>query len=141
MGQNALNVLQTSDKPALWDADALNLLALNPEKRQNRVMTPHPGEAARLLSCSTADIESDRLLAVRNLAARYGGVAVLKGAGTLIADEQGQMAIADVGNAGMPPAAWAMCCRASSVVCWRKSSRCMMPPVRAASYMARPAIA
>jgi hydroxyethylthiazole kinase-like uncharacterized protein yjeF len=87
-GKNALNVLQTSDKPALWDADALNLLALNPEKRQNRVMTPHPGEAARLLSCSTADIESDRLLAVRKLTARYGGVAVLKGAGTLIADEQ-----------------------------------------------------
>lgn len=100
MGKNALNMLQTSDKPALWDADALNLLALNPEKRQNRVMTPHPGEAARLLSCSTADIESDRLLAVRKLTARYGGVAVLKGAGTLIADEQGQMAIADVGNAG-----------------------------------------
>lgn len=73
-----MNVLQTSDKPALWDADALNLLALNPEKRQNRVMTPHPGEAARLLSCSTVDIESDRLLAVRKLTARYGGVAVLK---------------------------------------------------------------
>ncbi|MEE4482788.1 bifunctional ADP-dependent NAD(P)H-hydrate dehydratase/NAD(P)H-hydrate epimerase [Serratia ficaria] len=100
-GKNALKVLQASDKPALWDADALNLLALNPEKRQNRVMTPHPGEAARLLGCRTADIESDRLLAVRNLVSRYGGVAVLKGAGTLIADEQGQMAIADVGNAGM----------------------------------------
>ena len=53
------------------------------------------------MSCSTADIESDRLLAVRKLTARYGGVAVLKGAGTLIADEQGQMAIADVGNAGI----------------------------------------
>lgn len=56
MGKNALNMLQTSDKPALWDADALNLLALNPEKRQNRVMT-RITEAARLLSCSTADIE------------------------------------------------------------------------------------
>lgn len=100
-GRNALKVLQASDKPALWDADALNLLALNPEKRQNRVITPHPGEAARLLGCSTADIESDRLLAVRKLAAQYGGVAVLKGAGTLIADERGEMAIADVGNAGM----------------------------------------
>lgn len=100
-GRNALKVLQASDKPALWDADALNLLALNPEKRQNRVITPHPGEAARLLGCSTADIESDRLLAVRKLVAHYGGVAVLKGAGTLIADEWGQMAIADVGNAGM----------------------------------------
>ncbi|MDT3252408.1 bifunctional ADP-dependent NAD(P)H-hydrate dehydratase/NAD(P)H-hydrate epimerase [Serratia sp. root2] len=100
-GRNALKVLQASDKPALWDADALNLLALNPEKRQNRVITPHPGEAARLLGCSTADIESDRLLAVRKLAVLYGGVAVLKGAGTLIADDRGEMAIADVGNAGM----------------------------------------
>lgn len=100
-GRNALKVLQSSDKPTLWDADALNLLALNPEKRQNRVITPHPGEAARLLGCSTAEIESDRLLAVRRLAADYGGVAVLKGAGTLIADEHGAMAIADVGNPGM----------------------------------------
>jgi len=100
-GKNALKQLQTSDKPALWDADALNLLALHPDKRQNRVMTPHPGEAARLLNCRTADIESDRLLAVRKLVAQYGGVAVLKGAGTLIADQQGEIAIADVGNAGM----------------------------------------
>ncbi|HDS8359165.1 TPA: bifunctional ADP-dependent NAD(P)H-hydrate dehydratase/NAD(P)H-hydrate epimerase [Serratia liquefaciens] len=100
-GRNALKILQASDKPALWDADALNLLALNPEKRQNRVITPHPGEAARLLGCRTAEIESDRLLAVRNLVTHYGGVAVLKGAGTLIADDQGQVAIADVGNAGM----------------------------------------
>ncbi len=100
-GKNALKLLQTSDKPALWDADALNLLALHPEKRQNRVLTPHPGEAARLLNCSTADIESDRLLAVRKLVAQYGGVALLKGAGTLIADQQGDVAIADVGNAGM----------------------------------------
>lgn len=100
-GKNALKLLQTSDKPALWDADALNLLALHPEKRQNRVLTPHPGEAARLLNCSTVDIESDRLLAVRKLVAQYGGVALLKGAGTLIADQQGDVAIADVGNAGM----------------------------------------
>ncbi|PVZ89098.1 bifunctional ADP-dependent NAD(P)H-hydrate dehydratase/NAD(P)H-hydrate epimerase [Serratia sp. S1B] len=100
-GRNALQRLQSNDKPALWDADALNMLALAPEKRQNRVITPHPGEAARLLGCSIADIESDRLLAVRRLAAEYGGVAVLKGAGTLIAGALGEMAIADVGNAGM----------------------------------------
>lgn len=100
-GKHALKRLQTSDKPALWDADALNLLALHPEKRQNRVITPHPGEAARLLNCRTADIESDRLLAVRKLVAQYAGVVVLKGAGTLIADQQGEVAIADVGNAGM----------------------------------------
>lgn len=100
-GRNALKLLQASDKPTLWDADALNLLALHPEKRQNRVITPHPGEAARLLSCRTADIESDRLLAARRLVAQYGGVVVLKGAGTLIAGPRGEMAIADVGNAGM----------------------------------------
>lgn len=100
-GKNALKVLQASDKPALWDADALNLLAINPEKRQNRVITPHPGEAARLLGCQSAEIENDRLLAVRKLVNKYGGVAVLKGAGTLIAAEHHKMAIADVGNAGM----------------------------------------
>lgn len=105
-GRDALKVLQASNKPALWDADALNLLALNLEKRQNRVITPHPGEAARLLCCRPADVESDRLFAVCERGFQYGGVAVLKGAGTLIADEQGQMAIADVGNAGMASGAW-----------------------------------
>lgn len=99
--RNALKRLQQSDKPTLWDADALNLLALNPHRRQNWVLTPHPGEAARLLGCRVVDIESDRLLSARNIVKQYGGVVVLKGAGTLIANEQGEMAIADVGNAGM----------------------------------------
>ncbi|AHK19647.1 putative carbohydrate kinase [Yersinia pseudotuberculosis] len=99
--RNALKLLQQSDKPALWDADALNLLALNPHRRQNWVLTPHSGEAARLLGCRVVDIESDRLLSARNIVKQYGGVVVLKGAGTLIANEQGEMAIADVGNAGM----------------------------------------
>lgn len=100
-GRHALKMLQTSDKPMLWDADALNLLALNPEKRQNRVITPHPQEAARLLGCQVTDVESDRLLAVRKLVKQYGGVVVLKGAGTLIGGPCGDIAIADVGNAGM----------------------------------------
>ncbi|MGL4486769.1 MAG: bifunctional ADP-dependent NAD(P)H-hydrate dehydratase/NAD(P)H-hydrate epimerase [Yersinia sp. (in: enterobacteria)] len=99
--RNALNLLQQSDKPALWDADALNWLALNPQRRQNWVLTPHPGEAARLLGCRITDIESDRLLSAHNIVKQYGGVVVLKGAGTLIASERGEMAIADVGNAGM----------------------------------------
>lgn len=100
-GKNALKKTENSQKPMLWDADALNLLAISPDKRQNRILTPHPGEAARLLNCKIGDIESDRLLAARRLAKRYGGTVVLKGAGTLIADETGKMAIADVGNAGM----------------------------------------
>lgn len=84
----------------LWDADALNLLAINPDKRHNRILTPHPGEAARLLNCSVAEIESDRLLSAQRLVKRYGGVAVLKGAGTVIASD-GAMGIVDAGNAGM----------------------------------------
>ncbi|MDU3075142.1 MAG: NAD(P)H-hydrate dehydratase [Mixta calida] len=100
-GKKALRKIENSQKPMLWDADALNLLAFNPDKRQNRIITPHPGEAARLLNLSTAEIESDRLLAAQRLVKRYGGVAVLKGAGTIIASESGEIAFADVGNAGM----------------------------------------
>lgn len=100
-GKRALKRVASSEKPMLWDADALNLLAISAEKRQNRIITPHPGEAARLLNTETSEIESDRLHAAQTLAQRYGGVVVLKGAGTLIASEQGEMAFADVGNAGM----------------------------------------
>ncbi|WP_167335191.1 bifunctional ADP-dependent NAD(P)H-hydrate dehydratase/NAD(P)H-hydrate epimerase [Pectobacterium fontis] len=100
-GKSALRLAENCNKPMLWDADALNLLAINPHKRQNRVLTPHPGEAARLLNCRVADIESDRLLAATRLVKRYGGVVVLKGAGTVIANERGETAIADVGNPGM----------------------------------------
>ena len=100
-GKKALQKVENSQKPMLWDADALNLLAISPDKRQNRIITPHPGEAARLLNCKTSDIESDRLHSARELVKRYGGVVVLKGAGTLIASETGDLAFADVGNAGM----------------------------------------
>lgn len=100
-GKKALKKVENSHKPMLWDADALNLLAISPDKRQNRIITPHPGEAARLLNVKVSEIESDRLLAVRRLVKRYGGVVVLKGAGTLVAEESGKLAIADVGNAGM----------------------------------------
>lgn len=100
-GKQALRKVENSQKPMLWDADALNILAINPDKRHNRVLTPHPGEAARLLNCSVAEIESDRLLSAQRLVKRYGGVVVLKGAGTVIADEHHGIAIVDAGNAGM----------------------------------------
>jgi NAD(P)H-hydrate epimerase len=99
--QKALKKIAASEKPMLWDADALNLLAIKQDNRQNRIITPHPGEAARLLGVKTSDIESDRLHAAQALAKRYGGVVVLKGAGTVIASAAGDVAIADVGNAGM----------------------------------------
>ncbi|WP_097162741.1 bifunctional ADP-dependent NAD(P)H-hydrate dehydratase/NAD(P)H-hydrate epimerase [Enterobacter sp. CC120223-11] len=100
-GKQALRKVENVRKPMLWDADALNILAINPDKRHNRILTPHPGEAARLLNCSVAEIERDRLLSAQRLVKRYGGVAVLKGAGTVIADEVQGIAIVDAGNAGM----------------------------------------
>ncbi|STC91627.1 Nicotinamide nucleotide repair protein [Edwardsiella hoshinae] len=99
-GRDALAALTDCHHPMLWDADALNLLAHAPHGNARRVITPHPGEAARLLGCSIAQIEQDRPAAVRALQRRYGGVALLKGAGTLIVDET-RCAIADIGNPGM----------------------------------------
>lgn len=100
-GKQALQKIENFRKPMLWDADALNLLAINPDKRHNRILTPHPGEAARLLNCGVAEIESDRLLSAQRLVQRYGGVVVLKGAGTVVASENGETGIIDAGNAGM----------------------------------------
>ncbi|WP_202306652.1 bifunctional ADP-dependent NAD(P)H-hydrate dehydratase/NAD(P)H-hydrate epimerase [Dryocola clanedunensis] len=100
-GKKALQKVENSRKPMLWDADALNLLAINPDKRQNRIITPHPGEAARLLNCAVSQIESDRLLAADRLVKRYGGCVVLKGAGTIVASQDREYGLIDVGNAGM----------------------------------------
>lgn len=100
-GRQAVETVAGSDKPMLWDADALNLLALNPDKRHNRILTPHPGEAARLLGCSVAEIEQDRLHSAQRLVKRYGGCIVLKGAGTVVADDEGRQDIIDAGNPGM----------------------------------------
>jgi len=90
----------SSGKPTVVDADGLNLLAAAPTAKPHWVLTPHPGEAARLLSCATAAIQHDRFAAALSLQADYGGVAVLKGAGTLIASEQ-ELAISNTGNPGM----------------------------------------
>lgn len=100
-GKQALRKVENINKPMLWDADALNLLAINPDKRHNRVLTPHPGEAARLLNCRVTEIEADRLLSAQRLVKRYGGVVVLKGAGTVVACEAGAITLIDAGNAGM----------------------------------------
>lgn len=86
------------------DADALNLIAKSPRRRSNWILTPHPGEAARLLNCTTADIQNARLDAAQKLAADYGGVVVLKGAGTIVATEGEIPAVCDLGNPGMSTA-------------------------------------
>ena len=76
--------LVAEDRPSVWDADALNLLATSPGESANRVITPHPAEAGRLLGLATSEVQADRPAAVEALATRYGGTAVLKGAGTLV---------------------------------------------------------
>ncbi len=90
-----------SGLPLVVDADALNLLAATPEQRSDWILTPHPGEAARLLGTSTAQVEADRFAAVRALQSRYGGVVVLKGAGTLVCDGQTPIGVVPYGNPGM----------------------------------------
>jgi ADP-dependent NAD(P)H-hydrate dehydratase / NAD(P)H-hydrate epimerase len=88
----------------VFDADALNLLASRDPCHLGvaSVITPHPGEAARLLRCSVADVEADRAQAVRALARRFDCVAVLKGAATLVAaPDQAALSICIFGNPGM----------------------------------------
>ncbi|MGH8251203.1 MAG: NAD(P)H-hydrate dehydratase, partial [Steroidobacteraceae bacterium] len=86
------------------DADALNLLAERPRRRENWILTPHPGEAARLLATDVAAVQGDRLQAAKAIAKRYGGVCVLKGAGTLVQSGAGSAWICDRGNPGLATA-------------------------------------
>lgn len=90
-----------SDKPLVLDADGLNLLAQKPNARGNWILTPHPGEAARLLDCQVSDIEQDRFASAGQIAKRYHAVVVLKGAGTIVATPDGQCYVLAVGNPGM----------------------------------------
>jgi ADP-dependent NAD(P)H-hydrate dehydratase / NAD(P)H-hydrate epimerase len=90
-----------SDMPVVIDADALNLLSRSPRTGSRWILTPHPGEAGRLLGKSTAEIQSDRLSSAREIAARYGGTVVLKGAGTLVVASDSLPSICDHGNPGM----------------------------------------
>jgi NAD(P)H-hydrate epimerase len=93
--------VRAAGRPLVVDADALNLLAAAPASAADWILTPHPGEAARLLGTDTATVQADRLAAATALARRYGGVAVLKGRGTLVATAAGLPWLIDGGNPGM----------------------------------------
>jgi NAD(P)H-hydrate epimerase len=112
--QKALSTQISMDKPLVIDADALHLLAEKREqgtaekgteiKRDNWILTPHPGEAAALLNCSIGEIQVDRYAAVRQLHDIWGGVCLLKGSGSLICTaekSQQKLFLCSEGNAGM----------------------------------------
>jgi NAD(P)H-hydrate epimerase len=88
-------------QPMVVDADGLNLLAQRPERRDSWVLTPHPGEASRLLGISAPSF--DRFADVARLQSEYGGVVVLKGVGSLVADGE-LLSLCPYGNPGMATA-------------------------------------
>ena len=100
-GKLLLESVLKTDKPKVIDADALNIIAkMEAVELKNTVITPHPGEAARLLECTTAQIQQNRFAAAEKLQEKYKVVCVLKGAGSIIADHEG-MVLCSEGNPGM----------------------------------------
>lgn len=93
--------IRDSGLPTVLDADALNLLALDPRPMAGAVLTPHPGEAGRLLDGATADVQSDREAALADLVRRFEAIVVLKGAGTLVGSGDGPPWLSARGNPGM----------------------------------------
>ncbi len=105
-------LVQRLERPMVVDADAINALAGDQEGQKGkgagknlslgaagpRILTPHPGELARLLGCSTKEVQSRRLALARETAGRYGVVLVLKGAQTLVAAPDGRVSLNPTGN-------------------------------------------
>ena len=103
-----VELLEVTTIPAVIDADALNILARQPEvltrlagSGRTVVITPHPGEMARLAGIPTAEVQANRLEVARSFAQKHGITVVLKGSRTLIAHRDGQVAVNTTGNPGM----------------------------------------
>jgi hydroxyethylthiazole kinase-like uncharacterized protein yjeF len=101
-GEQMLQASLASGKPLLLDADALNLLAGSSSLQLpgGSIITPHPGEAARLLGVSSEVVQADRFAAALELAARTGAAVVLKGNGSIVAAGDG-FSLCSAGNPGM----------------------------------------
>lgn len=98
-------IISKSRVPLVLDADALNCIALDPQILSKVsapvIITPHPGEMARLLKCSVSDVQKDRVAAARYFSQEWGVITVLKGANSVIASPQGNIYINTTGNPGM----------------------------------------
>ena len=104
-GRSLLSAAANAPLPQVWDADALNLLAKGGVSLpKDCLITPHPGEAARLLGISTAEVQEDRISVARALSQRFSAVTVLKGAGSLIASPDGRVSRCDLGHSAMASA-------------------------------------
>jgi NAD(P)H-hydrate epimerase len=104
-GRSLLSAAADAPLPQVWDADALNLLASGHViLPRDCVITPHPGEAARLLGISTAEVQADRPAAAHALSKKYTAVVILKGAGSLIASPDGELAVCHQGHPAMATA-------------------------------------
>jgi NAD(P)H-hydrate epimerase len=101
-GRSLLSAAANARRAQVWDADALNQLAAGQvQLPADCVITPHPGEAARLLGISTQEVQADRPAAAKALARKFNAVCVLKGSGSLIANPAGELALADHGHPAM----------------------------------------
>ena len=100
-GEGLLERVLQFPGPLVLDADALNALAERPRRRDHWVLTPHPGEAGRLLGLAAGEVQADRFRALEGLIETYGGTAVLKGVGTLVGSHGTTPAVCGVGNPGM----------------------------------------
>ncbi|MEZ5542778.1 MAG: NAD(P)H-hydrate dehydratase [Pseudomonadota bacterium] len=99
--QALLGHVLTTRQPRVIDADALNLLAQDPVVCAHSILTPHPGEAARLAGLDSHAVQADRFAAAQAIGARHGGVVVLKGAGTIIHAPDQLPVVCAAGNPGM----------------------------------------
>ena len=116
-------ILEEASCPVILDADGINIAAAHIDMLKNRkaplLLTPHPGEMARLCGCTAAEIQADRTGAARRFAREYGVTLVLKGANTVIAGENAaSLFVNRTGNPGMAQGAAAIC------------SRVCLPPLR-----------
>lgn len=100
-GRAVFHLALDAGKPLVLDADALNLLASSPRELSGAVLTPHPGEAARLLGIAIAEVQRDRFSAARAIADRYRAIVVLKGAGSIVAAPDEMPRVVGAGNPGM----------------------------------------
>lgn len=109
--QKLLHDVMGANAALVIDADALNILAQRPDlrplllaRKPATVITPHPGEAARLLGCEIGDVQADRIASVQQLAKKFACSVVLKGADSLCATRDGRLYVNRTGNPGMSAA-------------------------------------